>query len=270
MSDAKVVAIASQKGGVGKTTLALNGSYALAQRGWRTLLIDSDPQGSIGFSIRGELAENAGLAEVLDGSAVLSQSIVRTRLANFHILPVGKIRPLKIMRWSVDLEDGRALGTLFNRLRSLYDLIIVDTPPAISGVAQGVLRQSDGVLIPLQAEPLAARSVQSLLEVIQDLREEGSAVALAGIVVTMLQTRQESSLGIAQESWRIFPEEVVFDASIPRDPEFLEASAAGVPVALLRRRPPAVAAVFDQIAAELEKRLELEADDGEGSISLLG
>jgi chromosome partitioning protein len=86
-------------------------------------------------------------------------------------------------------------------------------------------------------------------------------VELAGLVLTMLQSRLGSSLAVAEESWRLFPPELVFDSTVPRDPTFVDASAAGVPVALLHRRPPAVAAVFDRIAAELETRIGLEGED---------
>ena len=133
----------------------------------------------------------------------------------------------------------------------------------------GLLLHADFVVLPLQAEPLAARAVRHLLSALATLRQEGAQVQLAGLVLTMLQSRQESSLAVAEESWRLFPDRLVFDAAVPRDPAILEASAAGVPVGLLHRRPPAVAAVFDQIAAELETRIGLDTND-EQAIPLLG
>lgn len=267
----KVLVIASQKGGVGKTTLALNASYAFALRGWKTLLIDADPQGSIGCSIAGHLRDSIGLADVLAGSEELDAAVVASRLADFKILPVGKMSATAIAGWSQAHEDGRLLGQLFTAARAQYDLIVVDTPPAISGATLGALRAADFVVVPLQAEPLAARSAGVLLEMLASLGESGTAARLAGLVLTMLQSRHEASLGVAQESWQLFPDGLVLEASVPRDGTFLEASAEGAPLALLRRRPPAVAAVFDQIAAELESRLELEVDDGQDRpIPLLG
>lgn len=271
MHDGKVLIIASQKGGVGKTTLALNTSYAFALRGWKTLLVDTDPQGSIGCSIAGRLRESIGLAEVLAGSEELSAAVVASRLADFKILPVGKMSASAVVGWSQALEDGRLLERFFTDARAQYDLVVVDTPPAISGATLGALRSADFVVVPLQAEPLAARSASLLLEMLASLRESGATVRLAGLILTMLQSRQDTSLGVAQETWRLFPDNLVLEASVPRDSTFLEASAEGVPLALLRRRPPAVAAVFDQIAAELESRLELEVDDGKDRpIPLLG
>ncbi len=269
MSVGQAVIVASQKGGVGKTTLALNTSFALAKRGQRTLLIDADPQGSVGYSIQGALHQRPGLAQVVSGSRSLADSTVSTRLAEFDILPVGAISPTEAFRWSAGLEDGARLREVLDQARAEYQVVVVDTPPAMGGVTLGLLRHADFVIVPLQAEPLAARSVRQLLAALGSLRKEGAPVQLAGIILTMLQSRQDSSLAVAEESWRLFPDHLVFEATVPRDSAVLQASAAGVPVGLLHRRPPAVAAVFDQIAAELEIKIGLDVNDDE-AIPLLG
>lgn len=265
----KIIVVASLKGGVGKTTLSLNTAYALAQRKWRTLLIDADPQGSIGYSIKGTLHRQAGLAEVLAGDQALAEAVVSSRLSEFDILPVGNIPATEAFRWSVTLEDGNRIRDLFDQVREKYDVVMIDTPPAMGGVTLGALRHSDYVLMPIQAEPLAARSVSQLLEVVGSLREKGAPLQMAGAILTMLQSREDPSLAVAQESWSLFPSNLVFEATIPRDISFLHASAAGTPVALLHRRPPAVAFVFDQIAAELETKIGLDFDDDQ-AIPLLG
>ncbi len=269
MNTGRVLVVASQKGGVGKTTLALNTAYAFAGRGWRTLLVDADPQGSIGFSIQGSLRSQAGLAEVLAGSRALIDTVTSSRLPEFDLLPVGAVPPTDAFQWSAQLEDGARLARLFEEARQHYDLVLVDTPPSMGGVTLGAMRSAEFVVTPLQAEPLAARSVSHLLAVIGALRTEGAEVRLAGLVLTMLQSRQDASLAVAQESWKLFPDDLVLDATVPRDSIFLDASAEGVPLALWRRRPPAVAAVFDQIAAELENRLGLDIDD-DRAVPLLG
>lgn len=284
----RVVAVASAKGGVGKTTLALNLGYALAQRGWRTLLVDCDPQGCLGLSISGDLRHRRGLAQVLEGEASLAAATSASRLAQLALLPVGRLAATAAARWMAQLEDGQRLGDIFAAARSLYDVVLVDTPPGMHGAALGAMRRADYVTIALQAEPLAARSVAQVLEVLAALREEAAApdggvaprrtacgqgaaaLRLSGLVLTMLQSRDRDSLAVAQESWRLFPGNHVLETAVPRDNVFLEASAAGVPVALLRRRPPAAAAVFDQLAAEIESRIDLETgDDVEHAIPLL-
>ena len=269
----KIVAVASQKGGVGKTTLALNLAYSLAQRGWRTLLADTDPQGSVGGSIRGDLRRKPGLAEVLRGDLAFADALVTTRQPQLRLLAVGDVPPTDAAAWSAGLQDGRKLASLFDESRLHTDVTIVDTPPGMSGVTLGALRGADELLAPLQAEPLAARSLHQLLEVVAALREAGAGPELAGIVLNMLQSRHEDSLAVAQESWRLFAGRTslgggrgtnpVLETSVPRDNVFIEASAEGVPLGLLRRRPPAVAAVFDQLAAEIEERIQLEVPDDE-------
>jgi len=99
--------------------------------------------------------------------------------------------------------------------------------------------------------------------------EEGAPVALAGFVLTMLDLRNPESLGVATEAWAGFPEAAVLQATIPRDPVFLKASGEGVPVGLLSAHPPPVAALFDQVAVELEARLDLGKElPDDGPISL--
>lgn len=264
-----VLAITSQKGGVGKTTLALNLGYALARRGWRTLVVDADPQGGIALSVSSSLVVRPGLADLLRGSAELTEAIVETRMPDLRLMPVGTLSALGAGAWSGDLADGRALEPILTRARADHDVVLVDTAPGLGGSTLGVLRNADWFLVPLQAEPLAGRAVRALLAAIDALHEEGAAPSFAGIVLTMLQSRQATSLEVAQESWRLFPAEVVIEATVPRDAIFLEASAKGVPVALLHRRPPPVSSVFDQIAAEVETRIGLASEEDDDVIPLV-
>jgi len=263
--------ICSQKGGVAKTTLALNLSCAFAQGGHRTLLVDADPQGSIGLSLRGSPAAAAGLAEVLRGDTTLARAAATTRLTGLSILRAGQIAEEDRIAWETRLADGSDFGRLLMATAAAYDLVVIDTPSGPSGPGVGALRQADYALLPLQAEPLALRSLPRVLDLIGSLRESGARVQVAGIVLTMLRTRSDGSLDVAQEAWRRLPADLVLEAFLPRDDVFLEASARGAPLLLLSRRPPPLAAVFAQMAGELETRMRLHAhDDADESLSLLG
>ena len=217
----KTVCICSQKGGVGKTTLALNLAYALAQRTWRTLVVDTDPQGAIGLSLRNSERLHRGLVDVLAGRAPVAEALVATRLKDLSILPLGELAPSDGARWSAALEDGRVLRQLAQQVAPNFDVLLFDTPSGLSGSTLGALRASELAVVPIQAEPLALRSLPQVVSVLGALREEGLPVQLAALVITMLQSRNERSLAVALEAWNLFPRNLVLEMSLPRDPVFL-------------------------------------------------
>lgn len=264
----KVLAVVSQKGGVGKTTVALNTAFALATRGWRVALIDTDPQGAVGLSLAKE-GTGAGLAGCVVQGLDLADVKLRTRLAQLDIVPMGDVAVQDTHELGNRLADGRELARLLEPVADQYDVVVFDTPSGFGGITLGVLRVADYAISPLQAEPIAMRSLPQLLEVLAALRADGARVQLAGIVLSMLQLRVAESFAVANEAWAALPEAVVLKTTIPRDPALLRASAAGAPVGLVSRRPPAVAAVFEQLAVELEEKLGLEEPGEDGPLALL-
>jgi chromosome partitioning protein len=250
--------IASQKGGVGKTTAALHLAFSLAERGHNVLLTDCDPQGAIGLSLSKKVSQHAGFSNFVDQEQSLEELRIQTRIPNFHLLPFGTVSAVETERFNSMLASGEHHGRLLYEAAQLgHDLVVMDTPSGFGGITLGALRASTHVLSPIQAEPIALRSVTQLLELVQGLRQQGYTIDLVGFLLVMLQLRQPESYNVAQEVWERFPDALLFDANVPRDPVFLEAAAAGVPVGLLRRPPPAVSHVFDLVAAELEGRLGL-------------
>jgi chromosome partitioning protein len=259
-----ILTVASQKGGVGKTTLALNLAFALARRGWRTLLVDTDPQGSIGLSLRDGVGPARGLGPYLAGVMPLEEAVIKTRLSELCILPADAAVLDEANEREAQIR--RALPSLLANALWSYEVVLLDTPSGLRGNTFAALQHTDHVLVPLQAEPLALRTVQQVLDVVGKLRDEGRKLSIAGLVLTMLQSRDEVSLATAQEAWSLLPKSLVLEGNVPRDPAFLRASACGVPVGLLSRRPPAVASVFDQIAAEVELRIGLTVPEGQNEV----
>lgn len=252
----KTLAIASQKGGVGKTTLSLNLALAFAEAGYRVALLDTDPQGAIGLSLSKKLATMPGLADVVAGEARLADALVHTKISGLSLVPLGRLLPQEVEAFSAALSDGSRLRAVVDQL-SDFDLVMLDTPCGFSGITVGALRACTHVVSPIQAEPIALRSVTQVLEMVKALADQGTVARVVGFVITMLQNDDTNSMMVAREIWDMFPRELLFDASVPRDSVFLEATAAGVPVGLLRHPAPPVTHVFHLIAADLATRMEL-------------
>lgn len=266
----KTLAIASQKGGVGKTTTSLNLAYAFVDAGFRVALVDTDPQGAIGLSLSKKLTSRPGLANCIAGEVSFRDALINTKVDGFSILPIGQLAPAESQRFAAAMADGRRMQSVLSQLRDDFDLAVIDTPCGFGGVTEGVLRAATHVVSPIQAEPIALRSTTQLLEMVRSLANDGVTARVIGFIVTMLKDDDARSMAVAQEIADLFPRSLLFSAAIPRDPVFLEATAAGVPVALLKRPPPPVTHIFQLIAADLASRMELYLErDADGPRSLL-
>lgn len=247
---------------MGKTTVSVNLAYSLARRGWRTLLVDTDPQGSVGLSLSEKARKCQGYYDAVESGVSVLPLILPTRLPELKLLAAGQTRNFFGEAAADGSDSLDALRRIVAELATQkYDLIMFDTPAGLTGSSGDVLHMVDRVLIPQQAEPLGIRSIPQILQAIQYLRNNGAKLEVAGILMTMVQPNQKESTEVVRELRAIIPPQLFCSTLIPRDPVFLKASAAGVPLGLLHRQPPAAAHVFDQLAAELEPRLRLKSPD---------
>ncbi len=251
------LAISSQKGGVGKTTAAVNLAYALAKRGWHTLLVDTDPQGSVGLSLSEKARHCPGFYDAVNAGAPVLPMILRTRMPELEILTAGQAH--SFFQVAADGIDGvEAVREVLAQVgQRRFDLVLFDTPAGLTGLTSDILRLADFTLVPQQAEPLGLRSIPQILHALKYLRQQGARVELVGILLTMVQADQPEAQQVIHELRTILPPRLVLETAVPRDPIFLKASSAGVPLGLLYRNPPAAALLFDQLAAELESRMRL-------------
>lgn len=253
----KIVAVASPKGGSGKTTVALNLALSMARQGRSVVLVDGDINGDVLSAIDARQRAEIGVFDVLFGVAELEEALLETILPRFKILPaVGGSLP------SADaflVDHGAAWRRLLRQLAEGNDVVLVDTPAGMFGVTNQVLCAATHVIGVLQAEVVASRSFERFRRALDTIPAEQRPEVL-GIVINMLQMRHNASVSVFQNACSDLPAEWLFDTSIPRHSAFLDATAQGVPIRHMdEQSPPAVAFLFDNLAVEVAERLRLSA-----------
>ncbi len=248
---ANIVSIVSSKGGTGKTTVALNLAVALAEGGERTLLIDADPLGAIGFSLARSDTEWQGMAEYMMKRASLDDILIQTKLPFLSILPRGRLDPLDVAMYEEILHTSTGLGDIISAVCDGFRYVIIDTPSGLGLVTRAALSVSTFALIPLQAEPLAVRAISQTLRVLQHIKEhENPDLNLLGILATMVQLNKDVSFNIMNTVWASL--NGVLETYIPRTDVFHLASEKGLPIAFLSGKYPPEAIRFELLATEIK------------------
>lgn len=254
---AKVICVTNQKGGVGKTTTAVNLSFYLAKDKFRTLLIDFDPQGNAtsGLGIEKTDTKNLGLTmtEVLLGTAQLSQAIRSTKYKNFDLAPAtpelanAEVEITSMQRKFVRLRDA------IRSIEANYDYIIIDSPPSLSLLTVNGMIASNYLLLPVQTEFYALEGVAQLLESMKLVMKQANPnLRLLGVVATMYDKRTSLSSQVFAEIKKYF-KQLAFKTTIPRNVRVAEAPSHGVPIGAYDKFSKGAKA-YKELTKEIEER----------------
>jgi chromosome partitioning protein len=226
----KIIAIANQKGGVGKTTTAVNLSWALAEAGRRILLIDLDPQANATSALGLQDVENGSLYDSLLGGASVTEKVLPTRLEHLFLIPADldlagaeveiARMPEHLTRLSHTLTDFRNDQT--------FDFIMLDCPPSLGILMTNALAAADELLTPIQCEYFALEGLVKIVRVVEQVRDSGAndRLEIAGIVMTMFDARTKLSGQVVAEVRQHFSERV-YQTVIPRTVRLSEAPSFG-------------------------------------------
>lgn len=229
----EIVAVASQKGGVGKTTTSINLGTSLAILDYKTLLVDMDPQGSIAASFKlNEAKIKKGMYQVFSENIPLSEALIDIGLEDLHIVPsnvYGEDEEIEFFRYAMNFE---LLKKVLSPFKEIYDYILIDCPPSLGSITINAITAADSILIPVQCEYYSVRALGKFMRSIRDIsRKHNPDLYFKGFLITMYDKRIKNNKEML-EKLRYSFKSTLLDTTIPRNSKLSEAPSKGKPVAL--------------------------------------
>ena len=251
----KIIAVANQKGGVGKTTTSVNLSACMAEAGKKVLLVDIDPQGNATSGLGRAHEEGATVYDVLIGECEAKDAIVDTGYGTLSLMPTAiELAGAEIELVNMD-DREKLLKRALETVAGEYDYVLIDCPPSLSLLTLNALTAANTVLIPIQCEYYALEGVGQLVNTIKLMRKKlNPELGIEGILLTMYDARTNLCAQVVQEVRSHFAQEA-FETMIPRNVRLSEAPSYGVPIHLYDGRCSGTQA-YRELAKELIRRNE--------------
>jgi len=247
---ARVIAICNQKGGVGKTTTAVNLGAYLASAGRRVLLVDFDPQGNASSALGHDMKSEVSVYHGILGTVSPDEIVKPTALFNYHFVPAAPHLAGALIELVNVPEREYFLRKFVNRLRHNYDYVLIDLPPSMSLLTVNGLVAADEVLIPVQTGYYSLEGLGQLLETVALIQNNlRHSLRVSGAVITMYDKREHLSREVAKNIRAHFPHRV-FEVEIPRSVALAEAPSFSKPV-ILYRPDSAGALAYARLASEI-------------------
>ena len=265
----KIIAIASQKGGVGKTITALNLGHCMSRFGSKVMLIDGDPQGAMGIASNLSKQTELGLMNLIKNTAKPEDIVFTTKEKLMSIVWLGSIQPSDVLLLEDEARNG-TFGMLIQSLTEDYDYVIIDAPSGVGGIPASLLSISDGVIMTINCRAISLKTIPMFLKLIKSIKDRHNPkLTLEGVLITMFDSRSPLEKQILEEIKKSLPGDAFFKTMIPYSDYYEKASLHSVPIAMLPKGVQAARPYFE-LALELKERELMVEKEEVGDEDIVG